>query len=235
MVYKFADIPVEIEASGEYFQKICGDYIAKNEQPLFKINITDEDIEFEQSRAEENAKFQKSYLEYIAIYRKFCEKAIEYNVILMHGSVVAVDGKAYMFSAPSGTGKSTHASLWRKVFKDRVKMVNDDKPLLKLADGKIYAYGTPWDGKHRLSTNMRAPLEGICFLHQAQKNEIKCISADEALKYVMNQVYRPTDPLMMMKTLDYVEELLKKVPVYSMGCNMLEEAAIKAYDKMKRG
>lgn len=149
--------------------------------------------------------------------------------------MLEIDGKAYMFSAPSGTGKSTHAKLWRDCFGDRVTMINDDKPLIKFREDGIYAYGTPWDGKHHLSTNMKAKLAGICFLHQAKENHIEKATKENAVKHLMNQVYRPRDIMAMSKTLEYVDKIVNEIPIYEMGCNISKEAAAVAYDAMKDG
>ncbi|MFQ9515956.1 MAG: hypothetical protein ACLRZ9_09010 [Eubacterium sp.] len=233
-IYKFADIPVGVYTRGEYFDQCCVDYLAESEQAKFNIGVNDEDLAYEQSRTEEEVQFSKSYLEFIALYRQFCEKVIDYGVVLCHGSVVKLNGKAYMFSAPSGTGKSTHARMWRQLFGEKVTMINDDKPLLKFENDGIYAYGTPWDGKHRLSTNTRAKLAGICFLHQAEKNSIRRIDASESIDLIMNQIYRPRNTDGLMKTLDYVEKLIEKIPMYVMGCTISEEAAEMAYNVMNK-
>ena len=94
---------------------------------------------------------------------RIADKVI-YDTILFHGSAVAVDGIGYLFTAKSGTGKSTHTRLWRELFGERAVMLNDDKPLIKVSENGIIVYGTPWDGKHRLSTNTFVPLKGICFM-----------------------------------------------------------------------
>lgn len=232
-VYKFAGIPVAVEYRGKYFERKSKDYLAEGEQPLFSISVTLQDLEYEQEHAEENMIFPQDYLEYIAIYRKFCEKVLEYGVVLCHGSVVEYNGNAYMFTAPSGTGKSTHARLWREHFGEGVVMINDDKPLLKFEEEGVYAYGTPWDGKHCLSTNKCAKLAGICFLHQADKNSIQEIGSEISIELIMNQIYKPMDSRGALKMLDCVEILLDKVPMYSMGCTISEEAAQMAYDEMK--
>lgn len=233
-VYKFADIPVAVKSRGTYFNDNCVGYLAEGMKPEFEIWATDKDLEYEQMRTEENQVFPKAYLEFIALYRKFCEKAIDYGVILVHGSVLEINGKAYMFSAPSGTGKSTHAKLWRDCFGDSVTMINDDKPLIKFTEKQIYACGTPWDGKHHLSTNMKAELAGICFLHQAQENSIEKVQASRAVRLLMSQVYRPEKLELMSKTLGYVDRMVNEIPIYEMGCNISKEAAMMAYETMKK-
>lgn len=232
-VYKFAEVPVGIEFRGKYFEKKSREYLADGETPKFCISVNLQDLMYEQEHAEDNTRYPQDYLEYIAIYRKFCEKVLDYGVVLCHGSVVEYKGKAYMFTAPSGTGKSTHARLWRENFGEDVIMINDDKPLLKFKEDGVYAYGTPWDGKHCLSTNRCAKLAGICFLYQAETNHIERIGADKSVELLMNQIYRPQDAKAILKTLDYGDMLLKEVPMYSMGCNISKEAAQMAYDAMK--
>lgn len=115
-IYKFGDVPVEIRNRGQYFYDCCADYLADNEKPEFTVLATDEDLEYEQSHAEDDIKFSKSYLEFVALYRKFCEKALDYGVVLCHGSVVELDGVAYMFTAPSNrkvyTCQAVAAAFW---------------------------------------------------------------------------------------------------------------------------
>lgn len=231
--FKFGDIPIEVSHRGQYFYDQCKEYLTE-EEPKFHILATDKDLQYEQDCADEDEKYTKSYLEYVALYRLFCEKSIDYNVFLCHGSVIEVDGKAYMFTAPSGTGKSTHTRLWREYFQERGLMINDDKPLLKLEDDIIYAYGTPWDGKHQLSTNKRAPLVGICFLYQAEENHIERIDSQQAIGLLMNQIYRPRNVDGLMKTMDFAEKLMNQVPMYKMGCNISIEAAKMAYEEMSK-
>ncbi|MCR5703911.1 MAG: hypothetical protein K6G85_04745 [Eubacterium sp.] len=233
-IYEFGEIPVEIKNRGNYFKEICADYIVDGKEPLFSIAATDEDLAFEQAKAEEDVKFGKSYLEYIALYRLFCERAVDYQVYLCHGSVLEMDGDAYMFTAASGTGKSTHARLWRETFGERVTMINDDKPLLRMKDDGIYAYGTPWDGKHHLSSNRHAKLKGICFLVQAKENRIRRVRAEESLPLIMNQIYRPRKVEALVKTMQFVDQLIEKIPMYILECNISEEAAKLSYETMSK-
>ena len=124
--------------------------------------------------------------EYLCTGGSFYRQLVKFDGMMLHSSAVVMDGYAYLFSAPCGTGKSTHTSLWRKTFgEDRVLMLNDDKPALRLEDGRWYAYGTPWSGKHGLATNICVPLKGICILERGTENQIRQISAREALPMLM--------------------------------------------------
>ena len=187
--YKFADIVVSVSYEAEYITKQCVEY-ASDEMPELELEITASDIEYERSRADSDS-YSYGYLESLAFYRKFCSYAVNKNILLFHSSAIAVDGKAYLFAAPSGTGKSTHTRLWRQIFGERAVTVNDDKPLVKIEGGEAIVFGTPWDGKHRLSSNISVPIGGICFLTRGQTNSIKSLMPMEALPEFLSQTFRP--------------------------------------------
>ena len=98
------------------------------------------------------------YLESLAIYRKIAEKVIEYNGFLLHGVVVEVNKCGIAFLARSGVGKSTHVMLWKELLKNKLTIINGDKPLVRIIDGKIFAYGTAWAGKEKLHKNTKTEL-----------------------------------------------------------------------------
>jgi hypothetical protein len=151
----------------------------------------------------------------------------------MHGSVVAVDGAAYMFTARSGTGKSTHAALWRKLLGDRAVMVNDDKPLVSVEDGLAVVYGTPYNGKHRLGSNISVPLKAVCVLERGDTNVITGIGRQQAYPVLLQQIYRPADRKAFVRTLELIDELTKSVKFYKLKCNMDISAAELSYNTMK--
>jgi len=155
---------------------------------------------------------------------------VDYDTLLCHGSVVAVDGEAYLFTAKSGTGKSTHSAYWREIFGERAIMVNDDKPLLKISDGEVLACGTPWDGKHHLSTNICLPLKAICVLERGEEDNIYPISFREALPTLLQQSYRPRK---LGKYMELIDRLGSKVKFYRLSCTMNPGAAKLAYEAMK--
>ena len=238
--YKIADKVVEVNSIYEEVHEYCSDY--QTDLPAdYSVNITQADIDFEREKSAHEDEvegipirhFSDSYLEELAVYRKIAEKMIEYDTVLFHGSVVAVDDVGYLFTAKSGTGKSTHTMLWREYFGDRAVMVNDDKPLLHIADSEVVAYGTPYNGKHRLGTNTSVPLKAICILTRAEDNHIEAITREQAYTMLLQQVYRPADILKMAKTLELVDRLADSVKLYRLGCNMDISAAKIAYEGMK--
>ena len=176
----------------------------------------------------------KRQLETLAVYRKIADYLLSSDTLLFHGSVIAVDGEGYLFTAKSGTGKSTHTSLWREYFGERAVMINDDKPLLHIADSGVTAYGTPWDGKHRLSTNIAVPLKGICILTRSAKNYIEPVEPHAVYPLIVQQTNRSLSADGMKQTLSLIDQMLNVVPVYRLGCNMNIEAARVAYEGMNR-
>ncbi len=223
---------VEIRPMHSYIREYCRGFLTEAE-PLFSVETCQADIEFERIRSEEDDRvsgreirqFSDGYLETLAVYRIIAEKMLRGDVLLFHGSALSLDGEGYLFAAPSGVGKSTHARLWREAFGDRVRMVNDDKPLLSFADGQAYVCGTPWNGKHRLSGPDCVPLKAVCFLERGAENQIREISREEALPYFISQSYRPGNPADMRTVLRLIDQISAGTGLYRLSCNMDPEAA----------
>lgn len=237
--YKFADKVVEIRSLHEEVHAYCSDYLTYD--PVDYIVTTSQaDIEFEREKSKrEDIKagiavrnFTDSYLEELAVYRKIAEKMTDYDTILFHGSVIAVDGIGYLFTAKSGTGKSTHTRLWREYFGDRAVMVNDDKPLIKITDTEVTVYGTPWDGKHRISTNTSVPLKAVCILGRGAENEISRIPVSQAYPMLLQQTYRPNDMIKMQNIFTLLDRMCQNIVLYDLKCNMNTDAVTTAYNGM---
>jgi len=238
--YKIADKVVEIHSIYEEVHKYCSDYLT--DEPVdYIVTTSPADIEFEREKSKhEDIKegiavrnFTNSYLEELSVYRKIAEKMLDFDTVLFHGSVVAVDEQGYLFTAKSGTGKSTHTRLWREYFGNRAVMINDDKPLIKITDKEIVVYGTAWDGKHRISTNTSVPLKAICILTRGAENHIEPITRKQAYTMIIQQIYRPADAVKMMKTLELADKLSDNVSLYHLRCNMDISAAKTAYEGMQ--
>lgn len=238
-IYKIAGVVIAIRSVYPLIHDYCADYRWEGE-PELDICIEQKNIDFERvksAREDElegipERSFSDDYLETLAVYRKIADALLDRGTILFHGSAIAVDGRAVLFTAKSGTGKSTHTRLWRETFGQRAQMINDDKPLLWVKDDGVLVCGTPWDGKHRLSTNCMVPLEAICVLERGQDNAICPISAREMLPMLIQQSHRPTAPAAASQRLQVLDKLTKQVKFYRLRCNMDPEAARVAYDAM---
>ncbi len=173
--------------------------------------------------------------EYIATCSSFYRQLLDFDGMVLHASAVVVDGWAYLFSATSGTGKSTHTQLWRKVFGDRAVILNDDKPALRRENGRWYAYGTPWSGKTDLNVALKVPLAGIAMLERGEKNEIERFSGRPAIFALLEQTLRPRDAQLRIKLLSLLDQLLSAVPVWKLRCNRNEDAVTVSYTAMRDG
>lgn len=204
------------------------------------ITTTMDDIIYERNRSAREdwvegrpvTAYPNGYLETLAIYRKIANQMLDHDTLLFHGSAISVDGEGYLFTAKSGTGKSTHTGYWRQLFGERAVMVNDDKPLLRVMEDHVLVCGTPWNGKHFLGTNICVPLKGICILSRAEENQIRPLPVEEALPMLIQQSHRPKDPVGLSKVLGILDKLTKRTGLYALGCNLDPQAAMVAYRGM---
>lgn len=232
---------ISVDASFDTTRELCRDYLTQGPAEI-SVSVSPEDIAYERSRAcrEDGLErlsaqeYADSYLETLAVYRKIADVLIFQDILLFHGSAIAVDGQGYLFTAASGTGKSTHTRLWRNCFGQRAVMINDDKPLLRITPQGVWVCGTPWDGKHHLSSNAMVPLKGLCILERGGEDRIVPIPASEAMAMVLQQSHRPENPAALGQYLAVVEKLLGSVPFYRLQCTPTLHAAQVAYRGMER-
>lgn len=232
---KTATVSCLFESTPHQFSR----YLTQN-APDFSITVVPEDLRFEQEELDREAReegfrlrtFTDPFLERAAIQRRFAEHLLDHGILLLHGSTVAVDGKAFLFTARSGTGKSTHTRFWLEVFGDRARMVNDDKPFLQITGSGVVAHGSPWSGKHGLDSNISAPLAGICLLERGVENSIRRATPEELLPMLFHESAHPRDPSQAEAHRLLVEALSRNVPLWQMRCNKNPEAAIIAHRAM---
>lgn len=239
---RLAGLAVSVAAPHPETKDFCADYLCEA-APDFAVEITQADIERERLTAAREAAFEgrpapdysDALLETTAVYRQIAERLPAYGAWVFHGSAIAVHGEAYLFTAKSGTGKSTHTRFWRQLLGAQAVMLNDDKPILRVdARGTVWVYGTPWDGKHHLSTNAAAPLCGLAILERGAENEIALIPAAQAWPMLLQQSYRPADPAALRQTMTLLDKLTAAVPLYRLRCNRELDAARLAYETMNR-
>ena len=230
--YKIAELEVFMEPKHEPLLSQSKAYLASSS------GKTDSDLTLSE---ETLARFRKRYpeasdalIEYMVTGSVFYRSLIAHNGFLLHSSAVILDNKAYLFSAPSGTGKSTHTSLWLKEFPD-AEILNDDKPAVRILEDGIFVYGTPWSGKTDQNINRKVPLQGIAFLERGQENTIAPMSSMKALENLLNQTVRPGEKEYASKLFDLLDQILKRVPIYQLTCNMNPEAAHVSYETMSKG
>ena len=223
-----AGIPIGIKPLCPEIRSFFADYLCE-EEPLFSFATREEDLERERIYADrtwgEKLPWPKRYLETVFLLRTIADRMPEHGTILFHGSVLGLDGRAYLFAAPSGTGKTTHTRLWLEQ-NPEAYVLNGDKPFLKLLPGGgVLACGGPWKGKEKLGRNESLPLEAICLLERSATNHITVLEPKEAVDSLIRQTNMPKDPVGKIRTLQLLDRISSEVRLYRLGCNMNPEAA----------
>lgn len=224
---KIAGIAIGIDNRYGYMESYARDYITE-EEPEFTVSASEEDILLECKLAGRD--MPSEYVESIVIYRKIAERLPEYDAIVFHGAVIEYSGEAYAITAHSGVGKTTHIRLWQDVFGESVKILNGDKPILRIIDGCVYACGTPWRGKENYGINSIRPLRAIAFLGRGEINRSQKIESSDAVMRFMNQIYIDRKSAASLSvTMRLADRILESVGLYDFKCNMDQEAARVAY------
>ena len=189
----------------------------------FNANYTVTDIQILRER--KGTTLTATDFEYVYSGEMFQNRLVMLGGLVLHASSIIYKGRGIAFSANSGTGKSTHTDLWRKLLGSEITYINDDKPAIRFLDGVPNLFGTPWSGKTDINHNISAPLHAIVFIERAEQNTIKRLSAADSIYQVITQVSRPYyDREVGIRALDAVERLVESVPIYLLSCNMSEDA-----------
>jgi len=152
--------------------------------------------------------------------------------IVIHAAAIEYEGKGIIFSAPSETGKTTQANLWRKHM--NAKVLNGDRPAVRIMDGRPFVFGTPWSGSSPDYINSCAPVSAIVMLEQSPANSIRKLTAYEAVTCLMPRCFLPYfDQGLMDKAINNLETVIKTVPVYLLRCRPDKESVELVYQCIK--
>lgn len=229
-MYKVADIVFDARDCGSTFAARAEKYRVSEGLPEFTLTLTEEELE----AAREVSRLSEDGIRYMMSGSKFYFELINRKGFMLHSSAVVKDGRAYLFSGPSGMGKSTHTGFWLELFPDAY-ILNDDKPAVRSTDNGFYAYGTPWSGKHDISRNTGVPIGGIAFIERSDVNFIEPMPVKNAVFGMIAQTVRHIRRERMEELLDTVEMLISSAPVYRLGCTKDISAAELAYEVMSHG
>lgn len=230
--YNIGGVVVEMEPKFDKLRIQSLPYrIYDDAQPDIQIAFSDR---FLIEKQKEHPTLSIEECEYVWYGFDYYRKMPEFGGIMVHSSCIAVDGNAYLFSASSGTGKSTHTELWKKKFGEDAVYVNDDKPLIRRYGDAFCACGTPFSGKTDLNNNVVVPLKAMCILERGLTNEIRRATTTQSVAKLLEQMYRPFETTLMAATMAIFTDLLNQIPVYVLSCNMEPEAADVAYDFMSK-
>ena len=209
---------------------ILKDFKVENSNSIdYEIEITKSDLE---KQMEFMGIFEPSFVENLVILNKISNVLInECNAFIFHGSAIEYDNNAYIFSAPSGTGKSTHVNNLIKLLGDKIRYINDDKPIIKIENGVPFVYGSPWQGKHFLGNNIKAKLKGVISLHRGEENKVNKLSFMEFLPSLLEQAQKPNTLKEGQILLNMIFSISNsKVNFYSLYCNKEPSSAKTTYE-----
>lgn len=226
MLYNIADLIVDMDTFGTTLQR-AEKYIYNGlKAPDFKLisNWKDKKAEFPNLCDDAG--------EYMSIGAVFYNHLLRRSGFMLHSSAVVVNNKAYLFTANSGVGKSTHTALWQQLLGERAFILNDDKPAIRFFDGKWYAYGTPWSGKHDISQNQRVEIGGIAVVTRGKENKIERFGGALAVSEIFRQINRPKNPEARVIILELLDKLFTEVPIWRLECNTDISAAKVSYEAM---
>ena len=226
-----AGVPIAFENRYPDLEYLCREYVTE-ETPVLTLSVTRKEIEEERSKQADI--FTDGYLETVCLYRKLALEMLDHEVFLMHASVIEVDGEGYAFLAHSGTGKTTQTRLWLEHFGSRARVINGDKPLIRvMPDGTFVAYGTPWCGKEGMGRNASAPLKALFLLERATVPACEPADQEYSIDRLFHQLLMPEKPEQMMQLLDMVDKLVESVPCYRLRCDMTETSVLAAYEAVQ--
>ena len=228
---RVADLNILIKYNSDIMIKQCERYKSDFEHHNIKIDL--DESKYPQV-IEESFSVTPETVEYVSTGTVFNELVLHFNALMLHSSAVVKDGYAYLFSADSGVGKSTHTGLWQEYFgEDNAIILNDDKPIIRYVDGQLYAYGSPWSGKSDKNANLKVPLGAIVFVERAKENWIKQITPSTAIPLFLTQTLRPEDDRTKGLLLNTLDKILSQTKVYKLGCNISKEAVETSYNAIK--
>ena len=239
---KIAERIIKIQSVFTSLQMYCQNYLVNSDdlKPDISIVVREEDVleeakKYRYSESFVEKELDTSYLQYIesiVAYRLIVEALLSYDVLLLHGSVISTKGAGYIFTAPSGVGKTLRTRLWLDLYPSSF-VVNGDKPLIRITDSHAIAYGTPWCGKEGMNTNTKVPLRAIFLLERANEYEdtaVEEVSLRKAIPFLLQQIYMPKDAKLMRKTLSLLESIDGKVRVFKFRSTPSEKSVRLAYE-----
>lgn len=233
--YKIARLIVHMQPRYKKMSRLMQPYeIPHTERADMVIDCTEA---FLRQKHAEHPHLSLEEIENIFTLSAFSGQLLAYNAMVLHGPALAFRGKGYIFSADSGVGKSTHTALWQQYFgKEKVVILNDDKPVIRLIDDEFWVFGSPWCGETDIQTNLGVPLAAVVFLKRGEKNQIQKLTHTGQLVFsLLAQTRRYREEAEADRALDWMERFIQSVRFYTMGCNMDIQAAEVAANAIVEG
>ena len=226
-----ADLVVELDPKFENTKTLAAPFLySGNRETELTLSISDEYLYDMMSRAAPGTTAEQ--MENFLLSSCFNRRAIRFDTMLVHSSALVYNGGAYLFSADSGVGKSTHTGLWLKAFGDRVHIMNDDKPVVRLYDDGAVVYGTPFDGGSGIALNEAYPLKAVVFLERGERNFVRVPENKEIIQKLYFQTAHMVGAATAEKMLENFDRLIKLARFYVLTCNTDISAAYTAFENI---
>ncbi len=233
---QLAGLSIGLENRYSFVERMCRDYLTDT-PPLFIVSASEEEIDKESEQVRRvnglSSDLPRGYLESIVLYREIAKRLPDYDAFVFHGVALEYEGQALLFTAKSGVGKTTHTRLWLSRFPDKVKILNGDKPILRLIDGVPYVFGSPWQGKENYGYNGKAPLRALAFVHRAKENSAQVVEdIGGAILPFLSQTYVPQHEDSATRVFAITDTILKTIHLIHLYVNMESDAAEVAFHAM---
>lgn len=218
---KVFKIHFEFDDTYKYFQ----DWLSLSQETEFDLSLTPSIKSFLIEKWQHD--FTPFY-EFTAMTYLFCDELLNNQSCIFHGVSFLYQGRAYLLTAPSGTGKSTQLFNLLRLFPDEIQVMNGDKPILVYQDHQIMVYPSPWKGKEHLGNDLlKAPLAGIFVLEQAKYNRMSRMPIVEAVKFLMCRIFSTYETKTALTACThFVESLVIYVPIWKLE-NLGDDASTK--------
>ncbi|MBR0443725.1 MAG: hypothetical protein IIX15_05230 [Clostridia bacterium] len=221
---RVAELNIAVSCRGTLAERICRPYMTSDARTDLRIFTTGADVARKQRELPIGLSDEQA--ECIALHEQLSLRLADHDAFVLHAALISYKGKGYAVVAPRGGGKTTHARFWQSAFGDEVRIINGDKPIVRLQkDGSFRAYGTPWCGKEGLGENASVSLCGICFISKGQKDSARKISEREYVDLLIGNVVFPADQGAMSRGAKLLARLIRTVPAVAAEGTMTEHAA----------
>ncbi len=233
MLYEIAQTLIEITPEYDLSKKILASYACGESAaaPDFCIKLNKSELD---RLCGTNPHLTPAEVEQICLAECFSREMLRFGGVFLHASALSFRGRAYLFSAPSQTGKSTHTGLWQKVFgSNEVKIINDDRPIIKAGADIPAVFGTPFSGGSGKEINVSVPLGAVFFLRRGRENSVRKLKADEITPLFLNNTVNFVSKAYMSALLENIETLIKKTSFYELTCTEDVRAVLCAYNVIK--
>lgn len=219
---RICDLNIRIETIHKNIETLFCDYLADFSKPDITLRVTEDELQAEKEKYPEHS---KSYLEGQLLFKQLAEKILAYDTFFFHSAAVCHENEGYLFTGKSGSGKSTHAALWTKLFPDDF-IINGDKPLIKMKKDGFYVYGTPWCGKENMQKNTSAKLRAVFFIEQTEENRAEKMSAKEVLAEIFNQTVYVKNPTLNEALFKMLDRFITELPFFRLKCRIDDGAVL---------